>query len=56
MNHTLSNLRLPILSALESIGVALVIGHCLIDTFCAGLDEGTVLDDLNDMSGEFGSN
>jgi hypothetical protein len=49
VNHALANLRLPVFSALEAIGVALVIGHCLVDTLCAGLNERTVLDNLDMM-------
>lgn len=49
MYHALSNLRLPVFGALEAVGVALVVGHCSVDAFCAGLDEGTVLDDLMDV-------
>lgn len=47
MYHALTNLRLPILSALEAVGVALVIGHGLVDTLGAGLDERTILDNLD---------
>jgi hypothetical protein len=54
VNHALANLRLPVLSPLEAIGVALVIGHCLVNTLCAGLNEGTILNDLCNMSEEFG--
>ena len=50
MNHALSNLRLPVLGALKAVGVALVIGHCSVYAFCAGLDEWTVLDDLGYVS------
>jgi hypothetical protein len=46
VDHALANLRLPVLSALETVGIALVISHCLVDTLCAGLNERTVLDDL----------
>jgi hypothetical protein len=49
VHHALTNLRLPVLSALETVGVALVIGHRLIDTLCACLDERTVLNDLDNM-------
>jgi hypothetical protein len=49
VHHALANLRLPVLSALETIGVALVIGHCLVDTLCAGLDERTVLNNLENV-------
>jgi hypothetical protein len=49
MNHALANLRFPVLSALEAIGEALVIGHCLVNTLCAGLDERTVLNDLGNV-------
>jgi len=45
--HALTNVRLPVLSTLETIGVALVISHCLVDTLCAGLNERTVLNDLS---------
>jgi hypothetical protein len=54
VNHALANLRLPVLSALEAVGVALVIGHCLVDTLCAGLNEWTVLDNLSDVLERFG--
>ena len=52
--HALANLRLPVLSALEAVGVALIIGHCLVDTLGAGLDERTVLDDLDIMLAQSG--
>jgi hypothetical protein len=52
VNHALANLRLPVLGALEAVGVALVISHCLVNTLCAGLDERTILNDLGNMSEE----
>jgi hypothetical protein len=46
VHHTLSNLRLPVLGTLETVRVALIIGHCLVNTLCAGLNERTVLNNL----------
>jgi len=44
--HGLSDLRLPIPSALEAVHVRLVVPHGLVDLFLRCDDEGTILDHL----------
>lgn len=46
MDHGLPNLRLPILSSFEPIGVRLVIHESLVDLLLRIQDKGPVLDDL----------
>jgi hypothetical protein len=56
VNHALTDLRLPVLGALETVGIALVVGHCFVDTLCASLNERTVLDDLENVLEKSGVN
>ena len=46
MSHRLANLTPPASCALESIGMALIIKHSLIDFFLRVENEGTVLNDF----------